>query len=318
MILLGKIPLIKLIAKLEMESEVYDKLAKIGILTVEDLLLTPSEKIREKTGLPRRVIRKLIEEAGQLIEIKAESAYQVARYMEENIAYITTGSRMLDEILGGGIETSSITEVFGPYGAGKTQLAMQLCVNVQLPKAQGGLSSGALYVDTEGAFSPRRVAEIARLRGMNSDHALSNIKVIRVLSASHQHAIVSSIDKVVHSSSIKLVVVDSLLHHYRSEYPDLHMLPARQQAIREELSWLARVAESFNLAVLITNHVLSPIKSGRLENAVGGHTLAHLPKTRVYIRKGPDNIRIARVVDSPTLPEREAPFKITEAGVEDI
>ena len=195
---------------------------------------------------------------------------------------------------------------------------MQLCINVQLPKSQGGLSSNALYIDTEGAFSPRRVAEMAKLRGMNPNEVLSNIKVIRVLSASHQHAILSSIQKNIDLPSIGVLIVDSLLHHYRSEYPELHMLPVRQQAIREELSWLTRIAEEFNLAVLVTNHVLSTIGIRRREDAVGGHTLAHLPKTRVYIRKGPENIRIARVVDSPALPEREAPFKITEAGIEDI
>ncbi len=317
-ILLSKTPLIKLIAKLGMKSEVYDKLAKMGVSTVEDLLLTPSEEIREKTGLSRRIVRRLIEEAGRLIEIRAESAYQVSLRMRETIAYITTGSSMLDEILGGGIETNSVTEVFGPYGAGKTQLAMQLCINVQLPRAQGGLSSGALYIDTEGAFSSRRVAEMAEMRGMDPSQTLSAIKVVRAISASHQHAVISSIDRIVDLSSIKLIVVDSLLHHYRSEYPELYMLPARQQAVREELATLTRIAEEFNLAVLITNHVLSPIRSERRENAAGGHTLAHLPKTRVYIRKAPENMRIARVVDSPILPEREAPFRITEAGIEDI
>ncbi len=235
---------------------------------------------------------------------------------------VTTGSRALDEILGGGVETGGITEIYGRYGVGKTQLCFQLAVNVQLDKGHGGLEGRAVFIDTEGAFNPTRVSDMAKALGLNPHVTLKNIFYKRVLDLSEQEHALYSLENLIKRSNlnIRLIIIDSFMNHFRTEYRGREKLFMRQQRLKYQISTLQKMSSVHNLAVVITNHVMEVPDSlwGREETAVGGHILAHAPLSILFLRKGEGSKRIARLVDSPYLPLREAVFAITPQGIRDV
>jgi DNA repair protein RadA len=95
-----------------------------------------------------------------------ESGAQVLERREE-IGKLTWGVEEVDELLGGGVETQSITEVYGEFGSGKSQVTHQLSVNVQLPAEHGGLEGSAIFIDSEDTFRPERIEDM--LRGLPDD-----------------------------------------------------------------------------------------------------------------------------------------------------
>ncbi|MEM4662153.1 MAG: DNA repair and recombination protein RadA, partial [Desulfurococcaceae archaeon] len=230
-----------------------------------------------------------------------------------------TGSRALDELLGGGIETKTITEFYGEYGSGKTQLCHQLSVNVQLPYEKGGLSGRAVYIDTEGTFRWERVEAMARAVGLDPDATMENIYYVRAYNSDHQMSTIDELFSFVPKNEVKLVVIDSVTSHFRAEYPGREHLAERQQKLNAHLHQLLRLAEAYNIAVVVTNQVMArpDVFYGDPTVAVGGHVLAHVPGVRVYLKKARGSKRIARVVDAPHLPEGEAVFAITEEGIRD-
>nr|5QUL_A Chain A, RadA [Pyrococcus furiosus]5QUL_B Chain B, RadA [Pyrococcus furiosus] len=224
------------------------------------------------------------------------------------IGRISTGSKSLDKLLGGGIETQAITEVFGEFGSGKTQLAHTLAVMVQLPPEEGGLNGSVMWIDTENTFRPERIREIAQNRGLDPDEVLKHIAYARAFNSNHQMLLVQQAEDMIKEllntdRPVKLLIVDSLTSHFRSEYA----LAERQQKLAKHLADLHRLANLYDIAVFVTNQV----------QANGGHILAHSATLRVYLRKGKGGKRIARLIDAPHLPEGEAVFSITEKGIED-
>nr|5QUB_A Chain A, RadA [Pyrococcus furiosus]5QUC_A Chain A, RadA [Pyrococcus furiosus]5QUD_A Chain A, RadA [Pyrococcus furiosus]5QUE_A Chain A, RadA [Pyrococcus furiosus]5QUF_A Chain A, RadA [Pyrococcus furiosus]5QUG_A Chain A, RadA [Pyrococcus furiosus]5QUH_A Chain A, RadA [Pyrococcus furiosus]5QUI_A Chain A, RadA [Pyrococcus furiosus]5QUJ_A Chain A, RadA [Pyrococcus furiosus]5QUK_A Chain A, RadA [Pyrococcus furiosus] len=226
------------------------------------------------------------------------------------IGRISTGSKSLDKLLGGGIETQAITEVFGEFGSGKTQLAHTLAVMVQLPPEEGGLNGSVMWIDTENTFRPERIREIAQNRGLDPDEVLKHIAYARAFNSNHQMLLVQQAEDMIKEllntdRPVKLLIVDSLTSHFRSEY--IGALAERQQKLAKHLADLHRLANLYDIAVFVTNQV----------QANGGHILAHSATLRVYLRKGKGGKRIARLIDAPHLPEGEAVFSITEKGIED-
>jgi len=227
---------------------------------------------------------------------------------------------MLDELLGGGLETQTITEFYGEYGSGKSQTCHQLCVNVQLPPERGGLGGAALYIDTENTFRTERIIQMAQHLGLNPDEVVKNIIFAEAYTSDHQMFLVENADKVVKENGIRLIIVDSLTAHFRSEYLGREMLAERQQKLNKHLHKLIRLARAFNAVAVVTNQVMAKpdVFFGDAVHPVGGHIVAHTSHTRVFLRKaahGP--VRIARLVSSPYLPEGEGVFKVTENGIED-
>ncbi len=233
---------------------------------------------------------------------------------------ITTGCKSIDEILGGGIETGGITELYGEYGVGKTQMSFQLCLNVQLSRGEGGLEGKAAFVDTEGSFNPFRIKQMALALNLDPEKALRNIFYKHAPSLSHQEEITFKLSDLIKRENIKLVVVDSLIHHFRSEYTGRGSLFQRQQRLKKYISSLQRIASSANISVIVTNHVMEVPDSlfNREQTAVGGHILAHIPLSILFIRKAEGNKRIIKLVDSPSLPPGEAVFIINDKGIRDI
>ena len=201
-----------------------------------------------------------------------------------------------------------------------TQLCHQLAVNVQLPEDQGGLNAKAVYIDTEGTFRWERIEQMAKGVGLDPDEVMENIYWIRAINSHHQMAIVDQLFDMLKRENIKLVVVDSVTGHFRAEFPGRENLAMRQQLLNRHLHQLARLAEIYNVAVVITNQVMSrpDVFYGDPTVAVGGHVLYHAPGVRIQLKKSRGNKRIARVVDAPHLPEGEAVFAITEWGIRDV
>lgn len=296
------------------------KLRSLGFHTVESLA-TASVKDLLPAGIGEKQAAKIIEAARESISIEFITSDELLKERSK-VKRITTGSKALDELLNGGIETQTITEFYGEYGTGKSQLCHQLCVNVQLPEDEGGLDGAAMYIDTEHTFSIERIIQMSRFRGLNPDSVLKRIIYAEALSSDHQILLVEKCDEVIKKHGVKLLIVDSLTAHFRSEYLGREMLVERQQKLARHMFRLFKLARAFNLAVVVTNQVMARPDSfiGPSVEAVGGHIVAHTSHTRIFLRRpsASSPVRIARLVSSPYLPEGERVFKITENGVEDV
>jgi DNA repair protein RadA len=295
------------------------KLIKSGFNSLESIAYTPPSIIQEQSGLGEKTIQKLIKSSMDKLNIGFKSAEDVWEH-RKTIAKISTGSQELDDLLGGGVETGCITEFFGEFRTGKTQIGHQLCVNVQLPKEQGGLEGNALYIDTEGTFRPERIIQMAE--GLDLDHKkiLKNIIFGRAYNSDHQILLIKEAANLIKERNIKLIIVDSLIGHFRSEYIGRGTLANRQQTINSHLHDLLRLADiNPELAVIVTNQVQSKpdVFYGNPLQAAGGNIVAHGSTIRIYLRKGKGEQRVAKIVDAPHLAEGEAVFSITENGIID-
>jgi len=295
-----------------------EKLVESGFSTIEAIAVATPQEIAQAAGIPLQTAQKIVEAARQALDIRFKTALELKKE-RMTIRKITTGSKALDDLLGGGVETKQITEFFGEYGTGKTQVCHQLAVNVQLPEDKGGLGAKAVFIDTEGTFRWERIDQMARGLGLDPDKVMDNIYWIRAINSHHQMAIVDSLFDLLSKDNVKLVVIDSLTSHFRAEFPGRENLAARQQLLNRHLHQLMRLAEVYDAAVVVTNQVMSrpDVFYGDPTAAVGGNVVAHAPGIRVQLKKSRGNKRIARIVDAPHLPEGETVFAITEYGIRD-
>jgi DNA repair protein RadA len=294
------------------------KLRAGGYQSVEAVAVASSKELAAITGLTREKAMDLAVRARELLRITFQTADELLK-QRETVARLTTGSQSLDDLLGGGVETQAILELIGEYGTGKTQLCHSLCVTVQFPVENRGLNGGALYIDSEGTFRPERLVQIAEGHGLDSLNVLKNVTVARAFNSDHQILIAEKADGLVKEKDLKLIVLDSVISHFRSEYIGRESLAERQQKLNNHLHRLLRTAEVHNIPVVVTNQVVAKPDAffGPPNKPAGGHILAHLSTNRVYIRKSRQNLRIARIIDSPNLPESECVFMITHNGIED-
>lgn len=296
-----------------------EKLKAMGFSTVESLAIAT---IRElvATGIGEKQAAKMINEARDSITLTFLRADELLK-MRENVARLTTGSKAMDELLGGGLETQTITEFYGEYGSGKSQVCHQLCVNVQLPVDRGGLEASALYIDTENTLRPERIVQMATHLGLDPQKTVRNIIYAEAYNSDHQILLLEKADAKIKENNIRLIIVDSLTGHFRSEYLGRETLAERQQKINKHMHRLIRLAQAFNAVAVVTNQVMAKPDAffGEKVEAVGGHIVGHTSHTRIFLRKASGGrVRIGRLVSSPYLPEGERVFKITEDGVEDI
>jgi DNA repair protein RadA len=299
------------------------KLNDAGILTILDLATSAPMDVADAVDIDiskavelNNKARKKLVEMGRLEPDFISAADLLVK--RKAIDRISTGSKNLDDLLGGGIETWAMTEFYGEFGSGKSQICHTLCVMVQTPRGQGGLDGGAVYIDTEGTFRPERIAEIAEARGLDSEKILSGITVARAYNSAHQELIVKDLGKVLEEKKVKLVILDSAVAHYRAEFLGRGTLAERQQRLNKFMHQLLRTAEIYNVAVVVTNQVQAAPDSffGDPTRPTGGHVVAHTSTYRIYLRKAAKN-RIARMVDSPYHPERDAVFMLDDKGVDD-
>jgi len=304
---------------LEIGSAMSKKLRELGFHTVENLAMATAKEL-EQTGMNKKNVEKLIRKARLSMPLQFIRGDELVK-MRQNVLRLTTGSSMLDKLLGGGVESQSITEFYGEYGSGKSQICHQLCVNVQLPPEQGGLGGAALYIDTENTFRTERIFQMSKNVGLDPEDALKNIIFAEAYTSDHQMFLLENSDKVIKENQVRLIIVDSLTSHFRSEYMGREMLAERQQKLNKHMHMLIRLSRAFNAVAVVTNQVMSKpdVFFGDAIHPVGGHIVAHTSHTRVFLRKsarGP--VRIARLVSSPYLAEGEGVFRVSERGIEDV
>ncbi len=303
------------------------KLIEAGFNTLESLATVSIGELMNVGNLGEKTAKKIIDCARDKLDYGFVSA-DVILEIRRNMLRVTTGSDSLDDLLGGGVETGAITELYGEYRTGKTQICHQLCITAQLPSSMGGFNAGekspvsCIYIDTEGTFRPERIVSMANHFGKDIDvqSTLKHIYHGRAYNSDHQMVLTENIIKDITTNNIKLVIVDSLISHFRAEFVGRGTLASRQQKLNQHLHTLLKIAEVYNVAVIVTNQVHSKpdMFFGDPTAPVGGHILAHASHTRIYLRKSKGERRIARIADSPLLPESETVFAITQDGIVDI
>jgi len=296
------------------------KLEAAGILDLMTIaVMTPSD-LGDSAGVSPAVARKAIQAARKMLDLGFVDGTEYAK-RRENIVYIRTGSKNFDGLLGGrGVESRSITEAFGAYGSGKTQVGLTLAVNAQLPLDMGGANGKAVFIDTEGTFRPSRIKQIAEKLGLNPEKVLKNIFVARAFNSDHQILLLDKISEMIKAGEpIKLMIIDSLTAHFRAEFSGRGQLADRQQKLNRYIHQLMKLAETYNLAVYVTNQVMAnPAQMfGDPTTPIGGHILGHASTYRVYLRRGKQGSRVAKLIDSPNLPDNEIVFNVSDAGVVD-
>ena len=296
-----------------------EKLIAAGYKSLEAIAVASPTELIEIAGLGEGTAAKAIKAARDALEMGYESADKLAE-RRKLVGKLTTGSKEVDTLIGGGIETQSITEIYGKFASGKTQWCFETAVTVQLPKEKGGLDGNCLYIDSENSFRPERVVEISKHLNLDPQKVLKNIFVARAYNSDHQMLLAEKAGEMVKDKGVKLVIVDSLMAQFRSEFVGRGTLADRQQKINKHMRVLQQLAEMNNVAVLVTNQVMErpDIMFGDPTAPIGGNIVAHASKTRIYLRKSKEDKRVAKLVDSPSLPDGEAIYRVTENGLEDI
>jgi len=293
-----------------------------GVHCVETIAFMPLRKLTEIKGIGDQKAARIMAAARQLVPMRMVSAAEMLQ-MRRSMVQLTTGSAQLDGLLNGGIETGQITEIFGEFRCGKTQLCHTLCVACQLPIDRGGGESKALYIDTEGTFRPERLVSIAERYGLNEEDVLENVTYARAYNAEHQEKLLVEAAAVFCESRYALLIVDSATGLFRTDYSGRGELADRQQALNRFLRKLQRIADEHGVAVVITNQVMATPDAGPAAfmgpqvKPIGGHIVGHASQTRLFFRKGKGQTRICKIYDSPSLPEGEAMFAIGPGGIVD-
>ncbi|KAF8406818.1 hypothetical protein HHK36_005939 [Tetracentron sinense] len=286
------------------------KLKDAGLCTVESVAYSPRKDLLQIKGITSKLVPMGFTSASQLHAQRLE------------IIQITSGSRELDKILEGGIETGSITEIYGEFRSGKTQLCHTLCVTCQLPLDQGGGEGKAMYIDAEGTFRPQRLLQIADRFGLNGADVLENVAYARAYNTDHQSRLLLEAASMMVETRFALMIVDSATALYRTDFSGRGELSARQMHLAKFLRSLQKLADVFGVAVVITNQVVaqvdgSAIFAGPQIKPIGGNIMAHASTTRLALRKGRGEERICKIISSPCLAEAEARFQISADGVTD-
>lgn len=298
------------------------KMKSEGFHTIESIAYTPRRALIAVKGISEAKAEKFSLEAAKVVPLGFTTASEFHSRRSELIC-LTTGSKQLDTLLGGGIETGSITEVFGEFRTGKSQLCHTLSVTCQLPIDMGGGEGKCLYIDTEGTFRPNRLVSIAERYGLNPNDCLDNVAYARAYNAEHQLQLLTLASQMMAESRFSLLIVDSIMSLYRTDYAGRGELSARQTHVAKFMRTLQRLADEFGIAVLITNQVvaqvdgMSSVYNPDPKKPIGGNIIAHSSTTRLSFKKGRGETRICKIYDSPCLPESDCVFAIYEDGIGD-
>jgi len=299
-----------------------EKLREAGFNSVESLAVASPAELANTAEIGEATAAKIIAAARKSADVGGFETGDIILERRRHIGKLTTGSKALDDLLGGGVETQSITELYGEFGSGKTQLAHQLAVNVQLNRELGGLDGSCVLIDTENTFRPERITQMSDGAGLEAEAILQNIHVARAYNSNHQILLVETALELAEQlknsgAPVRLLIVDSLTAHFRAEYVGRGTLADRQQKLNRHLHDLMRFGSLNNAAILVTNQVQAKPDAffGDPTRPIGGHILGHTATFRLYLRKSKGGKRIARLVDSPNLAEGEAIFSVESQGI---
>ncbi|XP_031571845.1 meiotic recombination protein DMC1/LIM15 homolog [Actinia tenebrosa] len=299
------------------------KLKTAGICTIKGVQMTTKKKLCQIKGISEAKMEKIKEAAGKLCNNGFVTALEYSD-VRKMVFKVSTGSTELDKLLGGGIESMSITEIFGEFRTGKTQLSHTLCVTAQLPGPGGYTGGKVIFIDTENTFRPDRLRDIADRFNLDQNAMLDNVLYCRAYTSEHQSELLDSVAAKFHEEIgvFKLLIIDSMMALFRVDFSGRGELADRQQKLAQMLSKLQKLSEEFNVAVFITNQMTADPGATMSFQAdpkkpIGGHILAHASTTRISLRKGRGENRIAKIYDSPDLPENETTFAVTPGGIAD-
>ena len=293
-----------------------EKLASVGFDNLMSIAVASPSELVDAAGMSEAVARKIIQAARESLDMGFLSGEDLLA-KRDRVIKITTGVRDFDRIVGGGFETGSITECFGQYGSGKTQIAHQLAVNLYAADP----AAVSVYIDTENTFRPERILQFAAGKGLDGKEVLKNIRVARAYNSDHQMLLAEKVEELIkNGANVKLIIVDSLTAHFRAEFVGRGTLAERQQKINKHMHALSRLADMYNCAIYVTNQVMARPDAffGDPTEAIGGHIVGHNSTFRIYLRRGKKGTRVAKLVDAPNLPDDEAVFQVTEAGLIDV
>lgn len=295
-----------------------EKLKEAGFDSLMSIAAASPGVLGDACGIGESTAEKVIEAARSMLDMGFKTGIEVMEKRKE-IRRITTGSKALDQLLGGGVETQALTEAFGAFGSGKTQLGHQLSINVQLPEEKGGLNGKCIYIDTESTFRPERIVQMATALNLDTKKVLKNIFIAKAYNSDHQVVLAEKAKELIGKEKVKLIIIDSMMSHFRSDYSGRGELAPRQQKLNRHLHELQRIADTNNVAVYYTNQVMSKPDQlfGDPTAAIGGHIMGHASTIRLYLRKSKMNKRIVKLIDAPSLPDAEAVFTVTENGIGD-
>uniref|UniRef100_A0A8C2EHN1 Meiotic recombination protein DMC1/LIM15 homolog n=1 Tax=Cyprinus carpio TaxID=7962 RepID=A0A8C2EHN1_CYPCA len=292
------------------------KLKSVGICTVKGIQMTTRRALCNVKGLSEAKVDKIKEAAGKLLicGFQTASEYSIKR---KQVFHITTGSLEFDKLLGGGVESMAITEAFGEFRTGKTQLSHTLCVTAQLPGEYGYTGGKIIFIDSENTFRPERLKDIADRFHVDHEAVLDNVLYARAYTSEHQMELLDFVAAKFHEEGgvFKLLIIDSIMALFRV---DFYILMRRKTTHIIDLT----IKLMYNVAVFVTNQMTADPGAGMTFQAdpkkpIGGHILAHASTTRISLRKGRAELRIAKIFDSPDMPENEATFAITAGGITD-
>ncbi|MBW3014948.1 DNA repair and recombination protein RadA [Candidatus Woesearchaeota archaeon] len=293
-----------------------EKLEAAGFTDLLSIAVSSPGQMVEAAGVSEAVARKMIQFARDSLQMGFESG-DVLLKKRESIVKISTGSKAFDELLGGGFETGAITECFGEFGSGKTQIGHILASSMQ----KISQNAVAVYVDTENTFRPERIMQLAQGMNLDPELALKNIKIARAYNSDHQMLLTDKVEDLIKNGlNVKVVIIDSLTAHFRAEFIGRGTLAERQQKLNKHMHTLLKLADTYNLAVYVTNQVMAKPDQffGDPTAAIGGHIVAHASTFRIYLRKGKKGSRVAKLIDSPNLPESECNFYVETDGLRDL
>ncbi|MCL4341499.1 MAG: DNA repair and recombination protein RadA [Candidatus Thermoplasmatota archaeon] len=296
-----------------------EKLRENGFDDIMTLAVASPKDLSDVAGIAEGSAIKIIAAARKFADVgNFETGEQILERRRE-VTRLTTGSKNLDNLLGGGLETQSITEYFGEFGSGKTQIMHQLAVNCTRPVEDGGFDSDVLIIDTENTFRPERIIQMSKFRNCDPDVVLKRIHVARAYNSHHQILLAERASEMAKEYPIRLLIVDSLTSHFRSEYMGRGSLSERQQLLNRHMHDLLKFSTINNSVIAVTNQVSArpDVFFGDPTAPIGGNIVGHTATFRVYLRKSKGGKRIARLIDSPYLPEGETVIQISEDGVTD-
>jgi DNA repair protein RadA len=294
-----------------------ERLESSGFHDMMSIAVASIGQLCEASGVSEAVARKMINGARDAMKMGFETGADIMK-KRAFILKINTGSEGFNTLMGGGFETGAITECFGEFGSGKTQIGHLLAVNTikKYPDAS------VVYIDTENTFRPERIVQLATGAGLDPDEALAKIMVAKAYNTDHQMLLAEKVEDLItkDGKNVKVVVIDSLTSHFRAEFIGRGTLAERQQKLNRHMHTLGKIANTYNVCVYVTNQVMAKPDQffGDPTQSIGGHIVAHASTFRIYLRKGKKGSRVAKLIDAPNLADGECCFEVQEGGLRDI
>lgn len=288
------------------------KLEDGGLGTLMAMAVSSPTEVSTVAGLSESVARKIIKAAREALKLGFEKAKDFA-HRRDKVKKITTGCTNFDEILNGGLESGAITEVYGQFGSGKTQLSHLSVVRALVENSE----NKAIFIDTENTFRSDRIKDFAEANNLDPEEALDRIFVSRAYNSDHQMLLIDEVERMLQQdNTYRILVVDSLTSHFRAEFIGRGTLAMRQQKLNKHMHQLLKIADLYNMVVLVTNQVMSAPDSfyGDPTKPIGGHIVGHNSTFRIYLRPGKAGSQYAKLINSPNLPQSDCNFLITKDG----